>query len=171
MNAPSLNEVVRLRKGGAMPASRNLLVTLVLPAFLIFAVPYFLVGGRLDFLGSMSESWVRMLGLPLFTVGVGLVVAGAYSAATSAGVSTGASGLNKYMRNPILLGVLIAVAAQYLLYDWPPVIAYLVVLFVVADCLIRLVVEPRLVERLGAAYQSYLDTVPRWLPKLPARGV
>jgi protein-S-isoprenylcysteine O-methyltransferase Ste14 len=148
-----------------MPASRNLFVTLILPAVLVLAVPYFLVGGRLDFLGSMSDSWVRMLGLPIFALGVATVLAGAYSAATSAGAAGQAAGLYRYTRNPILLGMLIAVAAQYLLYDWPAIIAYLVVLFVAADCLIRFVVEPRLIERHGGVYQDYMDSLPRWLPK------
>jgi protein-S-isoprenylcysteine O-methyltransferase Ste14 len=57
------------------------------------------------------------------------------------------------------------VASQYLLYDWPPILAYLVVLFVCWDCLARFAVEPRMIERHGEAYRSYLDTVPRWIPR------
>ena len=151
-----------------MPYSKSVLSTIVLPAFLILAVPYFLVGGRLDFLGSMTGSWVRMLGLPVFAAGLVLVVSGVYSVLGVSEAPITPKGAFRYTRNPIMLGALLAVAAQYLLYDWPPIIAYLVVLFVAADCLIRLVVEPKLVERHGAAYQMYLQTVPRWMPR---RGV
>lgn len=148
-----------------MPASKNLLVTVVLPAFLVLVVPYFLVGGRLDFLASMTSSWVRMFGLVPFAIGAVLILAGAISGLTASGPGQAPTGPYRYTRNPIMLGVLIAVASQYLLYDWPPILAYFVIIFVCLDCLIRLGIEPRLVERHGEVYRDYLDAVPRWLPR------
>ena len=148
-----------------MPYSKNLFYTIVVPAFFILVMPYFLVGGRLDFLGSMTGSWFRMLGLAPFAVGLVLVLWGAYAALTSPAGKAAPTGAFRYTRNPIMLGVLLAVAAQYLLYDWPPIIAYFVVLSVASDCLIRLTIEPRLAARHGADYQKYLETVPRWLPR------
>ena len=145
--------------------SKSVLFTIILPAFLILLVPYFLVGGRLDFLGSMAGSWVRMLGLPLFGAGVILVLLGAGTALVASASANAPAGLFRYTRNPIMLGVLLAVGAQYLLYDWPPIIAYLAVLYVASDCLIRLTIEPRLVASQGTAYQGYLESVPRWLPR------
>ena len=148
-----------------MPASRNLLLTIVLPAFLVLVVPYFLVGGRMDFLASMTNSWVRMFGLVPFAIGAGLILAGAISGLTGAETGQAPRGPYRFTRNPIMLGVLIAVASQYLLYDWRPILAYLAVIFVCLDCLIRLTIEPRMVERHGAAYRNYLETVPRWIPR------
>jgi protein-S-isoprenylcysteine O-methyltransferase Ste14 len=148
-----------------MPYSKNILVVIVLPAFLILVGPYFLVGGRLDFLGSMGDSWLRMLGVLPFGAGVVLVLLGAYSTLVKSDSSPCPAGIFRYTRNPIMFGVLMAVAAQYLLYDWPPVIAYLAVLFVGSDCLIRLIAEPRLLARHGEEYRRYLDAVPRWLPR------
>ena len=148
-----------------MPASKNLLFTLVLPTALILAVPYFLVGGRLDFLGSVTNSWVRMFGFVPFAIGAGLVLVGAFAGLTASTDDKAPVGSYRFMRNPIMLGVVIAVASQYLLYDWPPILAYLVVLFVCWDCLARFAVEPRMIERHGEAYRSYLDTVPRWIPR------
>lgn len=154
-----------------MPYSKTILSTIILPAVLVLAVPYFLVGGRLDFLGSMTGSWIRMLGLLPFAAGVCLVLLGARDAMASVMPSAPGQpsfrpiGLYRHVRNPIWLGVLVAVAAQFLLYDWPAIIAYLVVLFVASDCLIRLFAEPRLAERLGDGYARYLDAVPRWIPR------
>lgn len=148
-----------------MPASKNLLFTLVLPAFLVLIVPYFLVGGRLDFLGSVTDSWVRLLGFIPFAIGAGMVIIGAVAALTSPDGEKPV-GPYRHTRNPIMLGVVVAVAAQYLLYDWAPILAYLVVLFVSWDCLARFAVEPRMIERHGEAYRAYIDTVPRWLPRI-----
>jgi protein-S-isoprenylcysteine O-methyltransferase Ste14 len=158
-----------------MPASKNLLFTLVLPAFLVLVVPYFLVGGRLDFLGSVANSWVRMFGFVPFAIGAGLIVTGAVAGlivtgavadlTTSSDAKTSV-GPYRISRNPIMLGVVVAVAAQYLLYDWAPILAYLVVLFVSWDCLARFTIEPRMIERHGEAYRAYLETVPRWLPRI-----
>jgi protein-S-isoprenylcysteine O-methyltransferase Ste14 len=149
-----------------MSYPQSILSTIILPTFLILAVPYFLVGGRLDFLGSMTESWVRLLGLLPFALGALLVLAGAAGSPGIGPGSTTPTGPYRFTRNPIPLGVLFAVAAQYLLYDWPAVIAYSGVLYVASDCLIRLKIEPAMLERHGAAYQTYLETVPRWLPRI-----
>lgn len=152
-----------------MPYSKSILSTIILPAILILAAPYFLVGGRLDFLTSMSESWVRMLAVVPFAVGVVLALFGAWAVLISGTGKATPAGPYRFVRNPIMLGVLLAVAAQYLLYDWPAIIAYLGVLFVASDCLIRTVAEPRLLDRHGPVYETYLETVPRWLPR--RRGV
>jgi protein-S-isoprenylcysteine O-methyltransferase Ste14 len=149
-----------------MPQSKSIFSTIILPAFLILAVPYFLVGGRLDFLGFMTESWVRMFGLLPFVLGVLLVLAGAAGSPGGGIGSATSTGPYRYTCNPIPLGVLLAVGAQYLLYDWPAVIAYFGALYVASDCLIRLKVDPAMLERHGAAYQAYLETVPRWLPRI-----
>jgi protein-S-isoprenylcysteine O-methyltransferase Ste14 len=149
-----------------MPASKNLLFTLVLPAFLVLVVPYFLVGGRLDFLGSVANSWVRMFGFVPFAIGAGLIVTGVVAGLTTSSDAKTSVGPYRISRNPIMLGVVVAVAAQYLLYDWAPILAYLVVLFVSWDCLARFAIEPRMIERHGEAYRAYLETVPRWLPRI-----
>jgi protein-S-isoprenylcysteine O-methyltransferase Ste14 len=143
----------------------------VLPAFLVLVVPYFLVGGRLDFLGSMTGSWVRVFGILPFAIGVGLVLVGAFAGVTASSGAKTPVGPYRVTRNPIMLGVLIAVASQYLLYDWAPILAYLVVLFVSWDCLARFAVEPRLLERHGEVYRAYLDAVPRWLPRRASMAV
>ena len=152
-----------------MFASRSPLLILVLPLLLSLVVPIILVGGRFDFLGSMTNSWIRMLGLIPFAAGIGLLVTAIWEI-VRAGRTVGPSlaipepsGIHRRSRNPIWLGVLVTLLAQFLLYDWPPLIGYAVVLFVTVDCLLRFVVEPRLVERHGQAYQHYMETVPRWV--------
>jgi hypothetical protein len=59
----------------------------------------------------MSESWIRMLGLPIFAAGVLLVLVGFVGGLVTDANPKTPSGLFRYTRNPIMLGVLLAVAA------------------------------------------------------------
>ena len=149
------------------------LFAVVVPALLIFAVPVFLVGGRFDFLGSMTGSWIRMAGLLPFAASLLLVGWGVHDLfrTTGGGVPKAhPGGLYLRIRNPIWLGVLVSVASQYLLYDWPPIIVYLVVLFVTMDCLLRFGLEPKRLDRFGEDYRTYMETVPRWIPARKRAG-
>jgi len=156
-----------MTKDAAMPYSRNILFTLVLPLALVLCVPVFLVGGRLDFLGSMTNSWIRMAALLPFAAVLGLILFGAWAA--SASTATAPVGPFRQVRDPVGLGMLIAAAAQYWLYDWPAVIFYFVLLLVTMDCVIRFRVEPRMMASLDpaqyAAYEAYRAEVPRWWPR------
>ena len=155
-----------------MSLPRVLFSTLIVPAVLILAVPTFLAGARFDFLGSMTNSWIRMLALIPFAAAIVLVLVGIWETlrALPSEAWPHPGGLHRRVRNPIWLGVFLAVAAQYWLWDWPPIIAYLIILFVVMDCVLRYAVEPRLVDRYGASYTAYIDAVPRWIPRLdPSR--
>ena len=146
-----------------MPVFGNILLTLLCCTVLVFLVPVFLVGARFDFLGSMTNSWVRMAGLVPFAIGLAVMGAGLFSRPPRPG--RGPTGLCRRVRNPVWLGVLVAILAQYLLYDWPPIIAYGVVLFVVADCLLRFSAEPAGARRSGDAFEAWCATVPRWIPR------
>ena len=148
-----------------MSLSEKLLYRLAIPIVLILLVPVFLVGARMDFLGSMTDSWIRMLGLIPFAIGLGVTASGIRDGFRSRPEAGHPAGIYCHMRHPVGLGVIITVAAQYLLYDWPPIIAYVVVLFVTMDCLLRFGVEPRRLDRHGQAYADYLESVPRWIPR------
>ncbi len=159
-----------------MPLSRNPALLVALPLALVLGVPYFLVGGRLDFLGSMTDSPVRMAGLVPFAAGMAAMLAGMAAALSRRGGGEGGAGAApagpfRYVRNPVWSGALLAILSQYLLYDWPPVLAYAAVLFATLDGLVRFVAEPRLAARRGAAWEAYRAEVPRWLPRRPRRAV
>ncbi len=150
-----------------MPVFGNILLTFACCIVLVFLVPLFLVGARFDFLGSMTESWIRMTGLVPFAAGVVVMGIGLFSRPPRDGREP--TGLCRRVRNPVWLGALVAIFSQYLLYDWPPIIAYGVVLFVVADCLLRFAAEPAGATRSGAAFEAWCETVPRWIPHRSAR--
>ena len=76
------------------------------------------------------------------------------------------TGLYRYMRNPMYVGVTAIVAGQGLLLGSAPVLAYGVVLWLGFHLFVRLHEEPGLQRRYGAQFTAYCAGVRRWLPRL-----
>jgi protein-S-isoprenylcysteine O-methyltransferase Ste14 len=113
------------------------------------------------------------------TVGLLLTLAGAALAARSAVLLAGRgrprrgqrpalviAGPYVRMRNPLLAGVVLALAGIGLWRDAPALVLLAALGFIGAHWWVTRVEEPRLGGRFGAAYQAYLRSVPRWLPRL-----
>ena len=78
-----------------------------------------------------------------------------------------ARGLYRYSRNPMYVGVLSLVFAQALFFASPGTLLYAALLFLAFHAFVVLYEEPTLARSFGAAYQRYLASVPRWIPRLP----
>jgi protein-S-isoprenylcysteine O-methyltransferase Ste14 len=116
-------------------------------------------------------------------VGAGLVVAGvavllrAFAAFALEGLGTPApvaptevvvtKGLYGWVRNPMYLAVLAAVAGQALLLGRAVLGAWFAVLAVAFVSFVRLYEEPTLARRHGEAYEAYRREVPGWVPRRP----
>lgn len=68
------------------------------------------------------------------------------------------------VRNPLLLGLLLALAGGALAARSPLLAVAAGVAALAAHHWVARVEEPRLRDRFGAAYAEYLKRVPRWLP-------
>jgi protein-S-isoprenylcysteine O-methyltransferase Ste14 len=77
-----------------------------------------------------------------------------------------ASGLYRFVRNPMYLGVLTAVAGEALLFETWDMVIYLAVLGLGFHLFVRLYEEPTLARRYGEQYAVYKRSVRRWLPRL-----
>ena len=82
-----------------------------------------------------------------------------------------ASGLYRFVRNPMYISVLMIVSGQALLFGQARLLAYAAVLLVVFHLFVRLYEEPSLRRRFGGSYETYRLHVGRWRPRLtPWRG-
>ena len=82
-----------------------------------------------------------------------------------------ASGLYRYVRNPMYISVLIVVSGQALLFGQARLFAYAGVLLVAFHLFVLLHEEPSLRRRFGESYETYRLHVDRWRPRLtPWRG-
>lgn len=71
----------------------------------------------------------------------------------------------RYVRNPMIIGVLLVLLGEAVLFGSPWILAWAAAFFAVNAVWFPLVEEPGLVQRFGREYQDYGRAVPRWLPR------
>jgi protein-S-isoprenylcysteine O-methyltransferase Ste14 len=72
-------------------------------------------------------------------------------------------GLYRYSRNPMYLGVFIAIAGQACVYRSGSITIYLLIAMAFFHCVVVFLEEPHLARARGPAYDDYRRRVPRWL--------
>ena len=72
--------------------------------------------------------------------------------------------LHRYVRNPMYIGVALAIAGQAALFRSLHLVEYAAVMLMVAHVFVILYEEPTLQRTFGESYEEYLRTVPRWIP-------
>ncbi len=75
------------------------------------------------------------------------------------------TGLYRYTRNPMYLGVLITLIGEVALSGSLPLLAYGLLVTVAFNVFVRLYEEPTLRRVYGAEYDAFTANVPRWLPR------
>jgi protein-S-isoprenylcysteine O-methyltransferase Ste14 len=73
------------------------------------------------------------------------------------------SGLYRYSRNPMYVGVLTAIAGQAIVYRSRQIALYLLIAAVFFHLVVVLLEEPHLARARGDSYSDYRRRVPRWL--------
>lgn len=74
--------------------------------------------------------------------------------------------LYRYVRNPMILGVLNLLLAEAFFFGSLVILIWAVLFFTINHFYFILKEEPNLLKRFGTDYQEYKDNVPRWLPRL-----
>jgi protein-S-isoprenylcysteine O-methyltransferase Ste14 len=81
------------------------------------------------------------------------------------------SGLYRYVRNPMYLGVGMALAGEALLFWSRHVLIELTIAAALMDIFVRFYEEPKLMRTFGVEYRRYRQDVGRWIPRLtPWKG-
>lgn len=123
-----------------------------------------------------EELWppLRVLGGLLLVAGVAFLVH-AFGRFVVEGLGTPApvappqrlvvGGVYRYVRNPMYLAVLAAIAGQALLLGRLALVIYGAAVGAVFFAFVRWYEEPGLRRRFGAEYEAYLRNVPGWLPR------
>ena len=76
------------------------------------------------------------------------------------------SGPYRYVRNPMLIGVIVILFCESLFFYSQPFFIY-ACLFAIGNIIyFPLLEEPKLLKRYGNEYQKYLNNVPRWIPRI-----
>src|SRR6476660_1790600 len=76
------------------------------------------------------------------------------------------SGLYRYVRNPMYVGVLLATLGHALWFGSLWLAGYVVLVWLAFHTFVTFYEEPHLRKTFGSAYEGYCKRVPRWIPKL-----
>jgi protein-S-isoprenylcysteine O-methyltransferase Ste14 len=143
----------------------------------VVAVPYWLLstfppGSS----GSPAVEWMlRLGGIGFFGAGLGLFV---WCVALFARIGQGtlapwdpprkfvAVGPYRYVRNPMISGVVLMLLGKTLLWVSWPVGVWACVFIAINHTYFVLLEEPGLEQRFGESYRLYRANVPRWIPRL-----
>ena len=77
-----------------------------------------------------------------------------------------ARGVYTHVRNPMMIGVILVLLGEAMLFGSLPVFIWALIFFQACLVLIPFWEEPDLENRFGEAYLEYKRKVPRWIPKL-----
>ncbi len=75
-----------------------------------------------------------------------------------------ASGLYRYVRSPMYVGVLAVIAGHILWFGYWSLLIYAFMIFTAFHLFVTQYEGPNLKRRFGSSYEEYLKEVPRWIP-------
>jgi protein-S-isoprenylcysteine O-methyltransferase Ste14 len=76
----------------------------------------------------------------------------------------------RYVRNPMISGVLAILLGEAILFGSFSVFSWFLLFFAINALIMPLIEEPLLEGRFGSDYVDYKRSVPRWVPKLRRSG-
>jgi protein-S-isoprenylcysteine O-methyltransferase Ste14 len=156
-----------------LSALRIILLNLFLSALTIMvAASAFLIDRYLPF---TLPGTLTFIAWPFMLIGGGLIIWAAITLARQSG-STGApfdptrrlvsTGPYARMRNPIYAGDILLIFGLAFLTRSLSMLLYTILFALAIDVFVRRVEEPRTERRLGEVYRYYVETVPRWIPRI-----
>jgi len=150
---------------------KNLLFTLLVPGSVAFYLPLLISSSAT---GDRIPEGIRWLGLAPLALGVAIYLWCAWDFATfgrgtpapiDAPTRLVVRGLYRYVRNPMYVGVLTAIAGWALYFASAKLCLYAATVWTAFHLFVVLYEEPNLHERFGADYERYCAGVNRWLAK------
>ena len=152
------------------PILKTLLFTILVPGVVAGYVPYILLGRTY----APVRGPLACLGILCIIVGAAIYFLCAWEFAVR-GLGTPApiaptkflvvTGLHRYVRNPMYIGVALVILGQAALFRAPHLAEYAALMLVIAHTFVVFYEEPTLKKQFGESYEQYRRTVPRWIPR------
>jgi protein-S-isoprenylcysteine O-methyltransferase Ste14 len=152
------------------PLLKTLVFTIVVPGTVAVVIPRYLMGGfSVPAFGALPA-----LGFIAIVLGACIYFRCAWEFAVR-GLGTPApiaptkflvvSGLHRYVRNPMYVGVALFILGEAGLFRAALLAEYAVVMLLTAHLFVIFYEEPTLRRQFGESYEQYRRTVPRWIPR------
>lgn len=151
---------------------RNLFFTILQPGIVAGLIPFFILGNKFTKTLSQPLSPLQYLSAIIFFTGVAAMLICIISfAIRGQGTLSPAdptkklvvSGLYRFSRNPMYVGVTLMLLGEFLFFQSPPLLVYSFGIFTAFNIFIILFEEPRLRKDFGNAYDRYSEKVRRWI--------
>jgi protein-S-isoprenylcysteine O-methyltransferase Ste14 len=148
---------------------KTLIFTVFVPGTVAVYIPYRLRGA-----GPRAISAFAMAGIAPMALGVAIYLWCAWDFATfgrgtplpaDAPKELVARGLYRYVRNPMYVGVLLAILGQAIWFGSRATLWYALGVALLFHLFVVFYEEPALRRKFGESYAQYTKAVPRWLPK------
>jgi len=153
------------------PIVNTLLFTIFVPGTVAILIPRWLVGGFSRPQGGVL-TWIGGIA---FVTGAAIYFRCAWEFAAR-GLGTPApiaptkflvtTALHRYVRNPMYLGVALAILAEAAMFRSVHVAEYAGIMLLIAHLFVVFYEEPTLRRQFGESYEQYRRSVPRWVPRL-----
>lgn len=151
---------------------RNLIFTILQPGIVAGLIPFLILGKDAEYILTTSWELHHYMGLFIFTAGLIIMltcIAG--FAVKGRGTLSPAdptqklviSGLYRFSRNPMYLGVLLLLAGETLFFQSVYLLIYSLIVATSFNLFVIFREEPRLQKDFGDAYKEYCRKVRRWL--------
>lgn len=135
-------------------------------------LPWRITGWKVQYESGVGRI-AQALGVALIIIGLVPVVATFVSFARAGGTPVPGllaerlvvTGFNRYVRNPLYLGVFVLLVGEALLLGQPGLLIYAAVAWLVTAVFVGWYEEPALVRRFGLKYEVYRRAVPAWWPR------
>jgi protein-S-isoprenylcysteine O-methyltransferase Ste14 len=80
-------------------------------------------------------------------------------------------GLYRYVRNPMYVGAILILLSEVIFFRSGWLLLYALGLWTALHTFLVAFEEPQLKQRFGTDFAQYMESVPRWLPQIPARHI
>src|SRR5580692_1931429 len=157
------------------PIMKTILFTILVPGSVLVFIPQRLLGG----FARPAAGPLTWLGGLIILLGASIYFRCAWEFAVR-GLGTPApiaptrylvtTALHRYVRNPMYLGVALAIVGEAALFRSLHVAEYAGLMLLIAHTFVVLYEEPTLRRQFGESYEEYRQHVPRWIPQLRPRG-
>jgi len=154
---------------------KNLIFTLIVPGTVVILIPYAILGPK-NYVYALEWRAVQYFGAMLFLLGLSI-----YLRCLADFILTGrgtpapiappkhlvVTGLYRFVRNPMYLGVISTLLGIALIFASFPLVLYTAAVWSGFHLFILFYEEPVLRRKFGKSYAHYCDSVHRWLPGKP----
>lgn len=158
---------------GSLAAAGTAAFLMVAPGTVIGVIPWLLTRWKLaGYSGAWQAAYV--VGGLLVVMGLVPLVHSFMEFAKALGTPMGpvtptqhlvVSGFYRFVRNPMYVGLVLAVTGQALLFGSPGLLLYAATLWIVIATIVHWYEEPTLVRQFGSEYEAYRRNVRAWLPR------